>query len=158
MSGEEDHYTQLGGYKNGIVDIWDTDRPALGRNGTYNCYQYAERTLGIIRAHDPARPLFLYNAWQEAHTPNEVPDVFLGPKLGWPLRRTFAAMVRCMDSALGNVTRALKDKGMWNRTLVVFSRCVPGPAATTQPCLQCSATTHSPAPLPAAPPRPLALE
>ena len=33
---------------------------------------YNNRTLDIIRAHNASKPLFLYNAWQEAHTPNEV--------------------------------------------------------------------------------------
>ena len=41
-------------------------------NGTYNAFQYNKRATDIIKAHDASTPLFLYNAWQEAHTPNEV--------------------------------------------------------------------------------------
>ena len=40
---------------------------------------YTNRTVDIIEAHDPSTPLFVYHAWQEAHTPNEVPDWELSP-------------------------------------------------------------------------------
>ena len=147
MGGAEDHYTQIGDYKGvvygdarddlknyssvdaegeNIVDIWDTSAPAYGKNGTYNCLMYNDRTLEIINKHDVSKPLFLYNAWQEAHTPNEVPDFFLGPDpskggINWPLRRTYEGMLHALDSALGNVTAALKAKGMWEKTIIVFS-------------------------------------
>ncbi len=108
--------------------------------------------MNIIQQHDPSVPLFLYHAWQEvacrlfwvlfehlflpihvshamankqAHTPNEVPDEFLGPKLpddnDQALRQTYEGMVHCLDSGIGNITTALRAKGMWNRTLIVFS-------------------------------------
>ena len=64
-----------------------------------------------------------YLAWQEAHTPNEVPEEFLSPAgaIDWPLRRTFEGMVHCVDSAIGNVTAALSSRAMWAKTLLVFS-------------------------------------
>jgi hypothetical protein len=71
--------------------MWDTDKPAYGLNGTYNAFTYNERATSIINAHDASKPLFMYLAWQEAHTPNEVPDNFLSAAgvIDWPLRRTF---------------------------------------------------------------------
>ena len=95
-------------------------------NGTYNAFVYNARATKIIHDHDPATPLFMYNAWQEAHTPNEVPDEFLSSNdttgaIEWPLRRTFEGMMHCVDSAIGNVTAALSSKGMWEKTIVVFS-------------------------------------
>jgi arylsulfatase I/J len=135
MGGAEDHYTQHGDYKikyeNGelgytsAVDLWENDGPAYGKNGTYNAYSFAQHAVDIISNHDPSTPLFIYQAWQEAHTPNEVPAEFLGPVLPKDksdgLRRTYEGMVHCLDSGIGNVTAALKAKGMWEKTLVVFS-------------------------------------
>lgn len=129
MGGEEDHYTQHGGYKHKggspAVDLWENEAPAYGKNGTYNAFHFTEHAVNIIQQHDPSTPLFLYQAWQEAHTPNEVPDEFLGPKLkddkSDGLRRTYEGMVHCLDSGIGNVTAALKARGMWNRTLIIFS-------------------------------------
>ena len=44
-------------------------------------------------------------------------------------RQNYHAMVKFADAALGNVTGALKAKGMWDNTLLVFSSdnggCVP---------------------------------
>ena len=93
MSGEEDHYTQVGGYKlsanympadlletsytageelaglygggEALIDLLENGTPALGKNGTYGAFMYAARTVSIIEAHDPATPLFVYHAWQE---------------------------------------------------------------------------------------------
>ena len=94
---------------------------AYGKNGSYNAFHFAQHALDVIAAHDPSTPLFLYQAWQEAHTPNEVPPEFLGPVLpddtSDALRRTYEGMVHCLDSGLGNITSALKAKGMWNQTL-----------------------------------------
>ena len=53
----EDHYTQrfkqLGG-----VDLWLTDAPALGRNGSYGAVMYAEHLVGALGAHDYSTPVF----------------------------------------------------------------------------------------------------
>ena len=40
--------------------------------GTYGAYMYTKFTVDAIEKHDPAKPLFVYHAWQEAHVPNEV--------------------------------------------------------------------------------------
>jgi len=53
MGGAEDHYSQVGDYHaknhNNVVDFWDTEAPAYGKNGTYNCFLYAERTVDIVQ-------------------------------------------------------------------------------------------------------------
>lgn len=62
------------------VDLWDTNQPAYGQNGTYGAFIYARRSLDIINSHNPQQPLFLYHAWQEAHTPNEAPPQYLNTR------------------------------------------------------------------------------
>ncbi|CAK9013922.1 Arylsulfatase B (ASB) (N-acetylgalactosamine-4-sulfatase) (G4S), partial [Durusdinium trenchii] len=46
-------------------------------------------------------------------------------------RRKYAAMVNCMDTALGKIVGALKAKGMWDNTLMVLSSDNGGPIYAT---------------------------
>ena len=126
-AGGEQPGAALEGGNTKLVDLLENGTPALGRNGSYAAYMYTNHTVSLIEAHDTATPLFIYHAWQEAHTPNEVPEWELGPALpadskSTPaLRQTYEAMVHTMDSGIGNITAALKAKGMWDRTLIFFS-------------------------------------
>ena len=43
-------------------------------------------------------------------------------------RRQYAAMCSFWDSSIGNITNALKSKGIWDNTLFVFSSDNGGPA------------------------------
>jgi hypothetical protein len=67
LNGMEDHYTQrfnqLGG-----VDLWLSDAPALGRNGSYGAFMYVEHLVEALAAHDYGTPIFIYAAWQNTRT------------------------------------------------------------------------------------------
>ena len=124
LGGSEGHYNQRegnDGAANQPVDLWVDDAPGYGLNGTYNALMYNDRTVKIIEDHDPSIPLFVYHAWQEAHVPNEVPVEFTDSTIDFELRRIYEAMVHCMDSGIGNITAALKKKGMYEKTLIIFS-------------------------------------
>lgn len=118
LSGEEDYYTQeVGGYK----DLWDTDGPAYGMTGKqYNTHLFTNKAVSIIKAHNTKNPLFLMIGWTAPHVPREVPPEYLNTDISQETRRTYEAMVYCMDGGVGNVTSALKKKGMWDNTLIVF--------------------------------------
>ena len=58
--------------------------------------------------------------------PNEVPPEFEDPSIDFPLRRVYEGMVHCLDSGISNITQALKTKGIYDKTLIVF-RYVSGP-------------------------------
>eukprot|EP00966_Prymnesium_polylepis_P227712 5269640-Prymnesium_polylepis.1 len=91
----EDHYTQIRGGQAlaadaGLasadggcgrqaigVDLWKTDAPAYGMNGTYGGYLYAEEALRVIRTHDVSSPLFMFIAWQNNHPPLQVPAEYV---------------------------------------------------------------------------------
>merc|ERR1719495_2126741 len=65
----------------------------------------------------------MYLAYQSVHSPMQVPDSYKAPYKNiknW-LRRFYAGMVSAMDEGVANVTQALKDKGMWDNTILVFS-------------------------------------
>ena len=116
-----------------IVDLWGTDKPATGLNGTGpNNYEeglFKEQLLNIINEHDPTTPLFLYYATHAPHDPYEVPDSY------WTqysfidnyYRRIYHAMVAYVDDVVGEVVEALKSKGLWDDLLFVVSSDNGGP-------------------------------
>ena len=87
-----DHYTdywnqqQLSSGCNlslGIVDLWATDQPAYGLNGTqYEEFLFLDAITDIIQSHDPDQPLFLFYTPHIAHFPLQVPEELYN-KFGW---------------------------------------------------------------------------
>lgn len=95
----------------------------------YEEYLFRDHLLDVIDGHDPETPLFMYWAPHSVHSPLEVPETYWDSYdfIDQPSRRTYHALVTFMDEMIGNVTNALKDKGMWENTLVVFSSDNGGP-------------------------------
>eukprot|EP00051_Salpingoeca_urceolata_P001933 m.45302 g.45302 ORF g.45302 m.45302 type:complete len:545 (+) comp11771_c0_seq1:114-1748(+) len=124
-----DHWTQQSfekvckyGHGGNSTDLWATDRPALGMNGTYGDYMYVGHAVETIMQHNASTPLFYYLATEVAHVPNETPKRF-NDKFD-PATVPFVpayAMGAIIDEALYNVTAALRAKGMWNNTLMVVA-------------------------------------
>ena len=120
-------------------DMWCTDRPCTGLNGTafhmgrngmvqgsltsFGDYQYAQEAIRIIKEHDTDIPMFFYVAFQCNHLPLEAPDSFIEmyPDTWRDDRRWYAAMTSYFDVALGNITDAMKARNMWENTLLVFT-------------------------------------
>jgi len=135
LAGGEDHYTQLQSGEAGCpgVDLWQTNAPAYGKNGTYAAFMYNEELERIIDSHpNPNKnPLFLYVATQTMHAPQEVPSFYSDPysSKGYDLDYSIMnGMATVSDSILGNLTNALKKKGMWNNTLLIHVSDNGGPA------------------------------
>jgi arylsulfatase B/arylsulfatase I/J len=98
--------------------------PAVGNaSATYSAYLYANETLRMLAAHDPATPLFVYLAWNNVHDPNEAPDEYVAkhPNIANMPRRQLAGMMSVLDDSLTAVIDGLKHKGMWDDTLLVIS-------------------------------------
>lgn len=130
-----DYYTEQENRCNGtpIVDLWQTDKPAVGLNGTgpdnYEEGLFKTTVLNIIKDHDPFTPLFLYYAPHIVHTPLQVPDSYL-KKFSFidnSDRQYYHAMVNYLDDVVGELISTLKSKGMWEDTLVVVSSDNGGP-------------------------------
>jgi hypothetical protein len=108
------------------VDLWKTDKPAYGMNGTYSGITFSNEVQRVITSHDTSKPLFMYIAWQNDHAPLEVPKAYTDrcdASLD-PPKKTYCGMTAFMDDAMGNMTTALKQKKMWDDSLIVF-RCDP---------------------------------
>ena len=138
LGGGEDHYTQAGmksewGCQG--TDLWNTRGPAVGANGTYSGYIYNEAAVRLIANHpEPhVNPLFMYIATQTMHSPVQVPSYYsdMYPHGENQLyTETYAisnGMATVTDSILGNVSAALKKRGMWERTLVIHLSDNGGP-------------------------------
>ena len=112
------------------TDLWLDAHPAHGLNGSgFEEAQFLERALGIIASHDPSVPLFLYYATHLVHSPLCVPPGYLD-KFAFIKdaddnthhdRQFVAAMVNYLDDVVGSVAEALKDAGLWDNTLMVWS-------------------------------------
>jgi len=128
------------------TDLWASDGPAYGVNGSFSCSQanqgdctfldtlIVDRLLATIAAHDPAQPLFLYWAPHATHSPLEVPTEYYdrfpfvnSSNKPSNFRRLYDALTNFIDEAVGNVTRALRAKGMWENCLVVATTDNGGP-------------------------------
>jgi arylsulfatase B len=129
-----------------IRDFWDTGAPAAPNpNDTYIEYLFQQRIMDVVANHDMADgPLYLQYTPHVAHWPLQVPEEWYDrvtwvqddenacgddiPKV-WPgsnrsvisCRRQYEAMVLLVDEIVGNLTDAIKAKGWWNDTLMIFT-------------------------------------
>ena len=122
------------------IDFWRDHGPAYNETGKgssqcigvsyltdecrFGTYQYTAEAERIIANHDTATPLFIYLAYGATHGPLQAPQKFLDmyPHIDYEPRKKCLAMISIVDESIANVTAALKGKGMWNSTLVIFSR------------------------------------
>ena len=90
---------------------------------------FKERLLDTLSKHNPSTPLFLYYAPHIVHKPYQVPDEYLS-KFSFIdnyFRQYYHAMVNYLDDVVGELTDALKKKGMWDNLLFVTSSDNGGP-------------------------------
>jgi len=135
LRGANDYYTERDGQcnKTPVVDLWDTDKPAWGVNGTgpdnYEEALFTERVLKVINNRDTTKPLFLYYAPHIVHTPLEVPDRYVNmfSFIDDHDRQYYHAMTKYLDDFIGELTSTLKDKGLWDNLLWVTSSDNGGP-------------------------------
>lgn len=120
LSGAEDHFTQQ---RECAVDYWK-NKDVDSRNGTYDADTYKTDLTEILDDHDPSDPFFLYLPLHNVHGPIQAPEEWLGL---YPVnstcqkRRTYQAMVSVADNVTGHVVKLLKQKNMWDNTIIVVS-------------------------------------
>ncbi|XP_078667488.1 arylsulfatase B-like isoform X1 [Branchiostoma floridae x Branchiostoma belcheri] len=130
LGGGEDYFTHR--IPNEVVetpdtyrafDFWDGSSPCLTENGTYSTHLFARKSIELIDRHDKTKPMFLYLPFQAVHAPLEAPQEFIDKYKHIRARnmQVYAGLTTAMDEAVGNITRALKDNGMWENTVLIFS-------------------------------------
>ncbi len=128
LKGGEDHINQHSpdGGKT-FVDLWKDNEPAHGLNGTFSTYLYCRAAVAEIKsvaASAENNPFFMYLPWHATHTPLESPAGYVRPAPNDDAANTRAKMrglIEILDEGIRNVTQVLKETGLWNNTLVVFS-------------------------------------
>ncbi|MEQ2193419.1 hypothetical protein XENOCAPTIV_024830 [Xenoophorus captivus] len=119
LTGSEDYFTHERCYNitplnltRCALDLRDGEEVATAYKGDYSTELFSQRA-----------PLFLYVALQAVHSPLQVPERYLTPYsfIEDPHRRLYAGMVSAMDEAVGNISLALQQEGLWDNTVLVFS-------------------------------------
>ena len=128
--GAIDYYNHQ---RDGQVDWYRDDKP-LSEDG-YSTELIAAEASRLITQHKPvadSKPLFLYVPFNGVHAPLQVPDTYLQPYSALKgNRRTYAGMLAAVDVAIGRITTALRDAGMLDNTLVLFTADNGGPSPGT---------------------------
>ncbi|XP_046380029.1 arylsulfatase B-like isoform X2 [Haliotis rufescens] len=119
-NGAEDYFNHT---VEKYLDYRDNQLPARNYSGEYSAFTFAQRAVDIIHRHNVSQPLFMYLPYQNVHGPIEVPKKYedMYPNVINKGRRKFSGMVSALDEAVGNVTQALKDRGLFENTLILFT-------------------------------------
>nr|XP_002131042.1 arylsulfatase I-like [Ciona intestinalis] len=128
LAGSENYWSKwlpMARHSNiGGVDFTDsTTGPTNETWGQYSAHVYASRARYVIQHHDQSKPLFLYLPLQTPHTPLGAPSHYYEPfkDIEDDDRMKYLSMVSVLDETVRNVTNYLKDAGMWEDTLLIFS-------------------------------------
>jgi arylsulfatase A-like enzyme len=116
-NGALDYFTHI---RDGGLD-WHRDDQPLREQG-YTTNLIADESVRLVEQHDVSRPLFLYIPFNAPHSPFQAPQSYIDmyKHIKAKNRRIYAAMVTCMDDAIGRVVSALDKCGLKHNTLIIF--------------------------------------
>lgn len=123
-NGALDYFTHR---REGGLD-WHRNQKGLEEEG-YTTTLIGREATRLVLEHDFEKPMFLYVPFNAPHSPLQVPPKYLQQyeSIKNRKRRIFAAMVTCLDDAVGSVLSALKKRNQWENTLIVFCSDNGGP-------------------------------
>ena len=117
MIGELDYFTHD---EHGVLDWFRDNKPVREKGYTTNLL--GDDAVKYINAQDGKTPFYLYLTFNAPHTPYQAPQEYIDryKEIQDPTRRTYAAMVACLDDNIGKVVAALDKKGSRDNTLILF--------------------------------------
>jgi arylsulfatase A-like enzyme len=117
LIGELDYFTHE---EHGVLD-WFRDNQPVREKG-YTTILLGNDAVKYIDEQSPDNPFFLYLAFNAPHTPYQAPQEYIDryKNIKDPTRRTYAAMLSCMDDEIGRVVAELDKKGLRDNTLIIF--------------------------------------
>ena len=117
LIGEIDYFTHQA---DGVVDWYRNNKRVVEKG--YSTTLLGNDAVRLIDSHNPMEPLFLYLAFNAAHTPYQAPPAYLEQykAIADPSRRAYAGSITAMDDQIARVLKALDRKKMLENTLVIF--------------------------------------
>lgn len=113
-----DSYTRV----RGSTYDWHRDEQPLHQPG-YSTFLIADEFSTVLQRRDRAKPFFYYVAFNAVHGPHGAPPEYLHKHRG----NAQAAMLECMDVAIGRMVGALEKERVLDDTLVIFFNDNGGP-------------------------------
>jgi len=106
---------------------WYRNGEPLKEEG-YTTHLITKEACKVIETGDKSKPLFLYLPFNGVHSPFQAPDSYLKPYAHLKgNRQKLAGMLAAVDEAIGQIEQALKQAGMLENTLIIFSSDNGGP-------------------------------
>jgi len=126
------------GHYNGALDYFTHERDGgfdwhrndrVCRNEGYTTKLLGDEAVRLIEQQEGNRPFFLYVPFNAPHAPLQALPDYLDKyqSIGDQKRRTYAAMVSCVDDQVGRIVAALERRGLAGNTLIAFSSDNGGP-------------------------------
>jgi arylsulfatase A-like enzyme len=126
------------GHYNGALDYFTHERDGgfdwhrndqVCRDEGYSTTLLGDEAVRLIEQHETSRPFFLYVPFNAPHSPLQAPQEYLDryAHIQDHKRRTYAAMVACVDDQIGRIVIALEKRGLRDNTLIAFSSDNGGP-------------------------------
>ncbi|CAN7997353.1 unnamed protein product [Ixodes pacificus] len=110
------------------LDIWDNLEADYNAAGKYSTQLFTEKAIDLLGKRNRSKPFFLYLSHLAVHVGNkfsllEAPDDYVErfSHIKDTKRRNFAAMLSCLDDALGELLKALHSAKAIENTILVFT-------------------------------------
>ena len=103
---------------------WNGTRPLYTKKSDpdeYSTDLFGSLAVEAVKQHDTSRGLFLYLPWQAVHAPYDVPPTCRQQGGTESCPNLIRAMIQDVDVWTGRLVAALKERGMYQDTLMVFT-------------------------------------
>lgn len=117
LIGELDYFTHE---EHHVLDWFRNNKPV--REKGYTTQLIGRDAVKFLEAQTPGKPFYLYLTFNAPHTPYQAPQDYIDrfQHIADPTRRTYAAMISCLDDEVGRVVAALDQRGLRDNTLIMF--------------------------------------
>uniref|UniRef100_A0A914CBD4 Sulfatase N-terminal domain-containing protein n=1 Tax=Acrobeloides nanus TaxID=290746 RepID=A0A914CBD4_9BILA len=98
--------------------------PDFTKNGVYSTNLFLQETMRVLDSHPRTNPFFLFLSFQSVHAPLQVPSHYRihCPFLGHDKKRhIYCAMLAALDEATGQLIAYLKQKQLYENTIIIFT-------------------------------------